>query len=104
MASSIFERKILPSPILPFEAVLRMTSTELGHRVVEHHLKLDLGKQVDIVFLATIRLGVAFLASLAADLKHGHAVNAGFDQRFFGPPRRVKSCPDAKTLPNLVLA
>jgi hypothetical protein len=28
---------------------------------------------------------VAFLASQATDLEHGHAVNAGFDQRFFRP-------------------
>ena len=83
MASSIFERKILPSPILPVEAVFRMTSTVLDHRVVEHHLKLDLGKQVDIVFSGRDTTRVAFLASVAADLEHGHAVDADFDQRIF---------------------
>src|SRR5215471_9029825 len=45
------------------------------HRVSQHHLQLGLGDQVHTVLTASIDFGVAFLASVASNLEHGHALD-----------------------------
>ena len=66
--------KILPSPILPVLAALTMASMQRSTSVVlDHHLDLHLGQEVDHVFGAAVELGVALLAAEALDLGHGQA-------------------------------
>ena len=67
--------QILPSPILPVRG-RRLTASidEIDLPVVDDHLDLDLGDEVDLVLGAAVRLGVAALAAEAADLADGHPV------------------------------
>jgi hypothetical protein len=51
------------------------------HIVVNHHLDLHLGQEVDGIFTAAIELGVALLAAVAAGFENGHAFDARFKQR-----------------------
>jgi hypothetical protein len=54
-----------------------------GKLVVDHDLYFDLGKQIDAVFVAVIRLGVSLLAAVAADFGNRHAVDAHGDECVF---------------------
>src|SRR5471032_36970 len=46
-----------------------------------HHFYLDLGQQIDLVFLSAISFFVSFLASVAADFRYGHAIDPDGHQR-----------------------
>ena len=82
MASSMSETKILPSPMRPVWAALRIASMALVEQVVgEHDLDLHLGQEVDDVFGAAIELGVALLAAEALGLGDGDALQADLLQR-----------------------
>src|SRR6185437_863167 len=48
----------------------------LGAAGWNHHLHLEFGEQVDVVFLAAIDLRMSLLTPMAAHLADGHAVNA----------------------------
>ena len=83
MTSSMLETKILPSPMRPVWAALRIASMAPSTGVVaEHHLDLHLGQEVDDIFGAAIELGVALLAAEALGLGHGDALQADLLQRF----------------------
>ena len=83
MASATSYTKILPSPILPVRAPCTSGLDHFfGARVGDHHLDLDLGQQIDLVFHAAIDLFVAFLAAVAAHFGDGHAVDADALQGF----------------------
>src|SRR6185312_8557063 len=49
----------------------------------QHKLKFGLRDQVDGIFLATVKLSVAFLATVAADLKHGHSLHSDLVESVF---------------------
>src|SRR5438309_10357725 len=54
----------------------------LVYAVVGHdQLDTQFGQQEDVVLAASIRLCVAFLATMAADFGHGHALDAQGGQR-----------------------
>src|SRR5580700_5020138 len=53
----------------------------LCHWLRQHHFDLGLGNEIYAVFTATIDLGMAFLASVAAHLEDGHAFDANLVQR-----------------------
>ena len=81
--SSMLETKILPSPMRPVWAALRIASMAASTVVVaEHDLDLHLGQEVDDVFGAAIELGVALLAAEALGLGDGDALQADFLKRF----------------------
>ena len=61
--------KILPSPILPVLAALTIgVDAALDLAVLDHHLDLHLGQEVDHVLGAAVQLGVPLLAAEALDL------------------------------------
>ena len=64
MASSICDTKILPSPMRPVWAALRIASTA-GRKVLvgDDDLDLHLGQKVDDIFGAAIELGMPLLAA-----------------------------------------
>src|SRR4029079_2060600 len=47
----------------------------VGERILDHHLDVHLGQEVDDIFGAAIELGVAFLAPEALDLADGDAAD-----------------------------
>src|ERR1022692_4066153 len=51
--------------------------------ILNHRLDLDLRQQIDNVFVASINLGMAFLAAVAAYLRYRHAIDARFEQGVF---------------------
>ena len=51
--------------------------------VGQDDLDLHLGQEIDDVFGAAIKLGMALLAAKALDLDHGQALNADLLQRLF---------------------
>jgi hypothetical protein len=82
MTSSILDTKILPSPMRPVWAALRMASiAAFDHVVGDHDLDLHLGQEVDDVFGAAIQFGMALLAAKALGLRHRDALEAHFLQR-----------------------
>ena len=82
IASSMLETKILPSPMRPVWAALRIASIGLLDQVVgDHDLDLHLGQEVHDVFGAAIEFGVALLAAEALGLGDGDALQADFLQR-----------------------
>ena len=84
MASSIFEMKILPSPILPVRAEDENRLHGLFDEFVGHnHLQLYFRKKVDRVFASAIKLGVALLTAVAPCFKNGHALDADFHEGVF---------------------
>ena len=82
MASSMRDTKILPSPIRPVcaDAADRLDRL-LDHLVLDDHLDLDLGQEVDDVLGAAIELGVPLLPAEALDLDDGDALDADLVQR-----------------------
>ena len=75
--SSMLETKILPSPMRPVWAALRIASMAAFDRIVaEHDLDLHLGQEVDDVFGAAIEFGMALLAAEALGLGDGDALQA----------------------------
>ena len=54
----------------------------IDHVVGQHDLDLHLGQEVDDIFGAAVKFGVALLAAEALDLGHGQALDAGFLKRF----------------------
>ena len=84
MASSMEATKIFPSPILPVRAaVVRVSTTEAASAVSHHHLKLDLGKQINLIFGAAIDFRVALLASVSPDFGDRDALHSDLDQSVF---------------------
>ena len=82
IACSIDVTKILPSPILPVPAALRIVSTAaLDQGVVDHDLDLHLGQEAHGVLGAAIDLGLALLAAEAFDLADRQALDAERGQR-----------------------
>ena len=76
--------KILPSPMRPVRAELMIASTaRSSDGVVADDLDLHLGEEVDDVFGAAIKLGMALLAAESLRLDHGDALQADLVQRFF---------------------
>jgi len=61
--------------------------------ILDDHLDLDFGQQIDGIFIAAIELRVALLAAMSARLQDGHAFNACLEQRFFDriQPGRLKN-------------
>src|SRR5579863_4075159 len=51
------------------------------HRISDDQLELDLGNKIDGVFPSAVELGVSLLSSVAASLKHGHALDSNLVQR-----------------------
>ena len=49
--------------------------------VLDHHLDLHLGQEVDHIFGAAVELGVALLAAEALHFDHGHPGHADLVQR-----------------------
>jgi hypothetical protein len=82
IASSMFETKILPSPMRPVWAARGSPRRPFDHVVGEHDLDLHLGQEVDDVFGAAIEFGMALLAAEALGLGDGDALQADFLQRF----------------------
>ena len=81
--SSMLETKILPSPMRPVWAALRIASIAPSTAfVAEHDLDLHLGQEVDDIFGAAIELGVALLAAETLGLGDRDALQADFLQRF----------------------
>ena len=84
MACSTVETKILPSPILSVLAAAMMAAIGGIDLIVgQDDLDLHLGQEVDDVFGAAIKLGMALLAAKALDLDHGQALDADVLKRFF---------------------
>ena len=80
--SSMLETKILPSPMRPVWAALRIASIgAFDGFVAEHDLDLHLGQEIDDIFGAAIELGMALLAAEALGLGHGDALQADLLQR-----------------------
>src|SRR4051812_9661781 len=52
----------------------------VGEAVLDHHLDLYLGQEVDDIFGAAIKLGVALLAAEALDLRYGDSRHANVVQ------------------------
>src|SRR5271166_5352559 len=52
----------------------------LDHVVGQHQLDLDLWNEIDRIFAATVKLGVAFLPSVTAGFQHRHALHADLVQ------------------------
>ena len=77
IASSMVDTKILPSPMRPVCAALRMASTARGELFVgDDHLDLDLGQEVHDVLRAAVEFGLALLPAEALGLEHRHALDA----------------------------
>ena len=49
-----------------------------GHGLVNHHLNLHLRQEIDHIFGAAIKFGVAFLAAKSLGFENGDALNANF--------------------------
>src|SRR5680860_41710 len=45
--------------------------------IVQNHINLNFGQEIDNVFSAAIQLGMAFLAAKSLDLNHAEALDAG---------------------------
>ena len=76
--------KILPSPMRPVRAATDDGLERfLFHFIGDHKFDFDLGKKVNGVFAASIKLGVAFLAAVAAGLQNRHAFDACLEQGIF---------------------
>ena len=71
------ETKILPSPMRPVWADLRMASNgTFDQSVGEDDLELHLGQEIDHVFGAAIELGMALLPAEPLGFDHGDALKA----------------------------
>jgi hypothetical protein len=89
MASSILDKKILPSPILPVFAVFKIVAMAFSAKASGSTISsLTFGSRSYYVFAPPIHLRVTFLASLAPYFRHRHALHANFEQCLF---HRVKS-------------
>ena len=83
MACATSKTKILPSPILPVRAaVVRVVHYFVQAGVRDHYLDFHLGQQVHVVFLAAVRLRVAFLPPVAADFGQCHAIHPDGEESF----------------------
>ena len=81
--SSMLETKILPSPMRPVCAALRIASMAPSTAfVAEHDLDLHLGQKIDDIFGAAIEFGMALLAAEALRLGHRDALQPGLLKRF----------------------
>ena len=83
MTCSRDETKILPSPILPVCAGLRNGLNSLVKHVIrDSYVDFDLGQEIHNIFRATIKLGVALLATEAFHFAHRNSLNADRGQCF----------------------
>ncbi len=83
MASSTSETKILPSPMRPVWAALRIASTALlDHVVAEHDFHFYFWQKVDDVLRAAIEFGMPLLATESLCLGDRDSLESGFLKRF----------------------